>query len=466
MKIKLSHILLVGAFGASTSSCIYARQNNPNIVIILADDLGYGDISLHGSSIKTPNIDKIASEGIELCRHYACPVSSPTRAGLMTGRYPSRFEIRETVIPPWRKYGLDENEETIADVLGRNGYTNRAIIGKWHLGHGRKAYYPLNRGFTHFYGCLNGAIDYFTHERDGEIDWHNDWDTCREQGYSTDLIASEAVDCIKEYSPGQEPYFLYIAFNAPHSPYMAPVDEIAEHIPIEEYQALTKKKEKNGWNYRAMVTRMDKGIGQILNAIKESGEMDNTIILFMSDNGGVPNFEPYSTNRPLRGSKFEEFEGGVRVSGAIYWEKGFRQGDRKIEEVTSIVDILPTIADIIDAPQKPQKQYDGISLYPLLKGESDNLNRTLYLGVGAAVNKQWKMILAGRNKRLGLENDFLVNIHDNPQENKYSTDSSVEESMKNFILQYDTITPTIKELPYGYGQKGFKAPKEWIIKKP
>ena len=174
--------ILTGMAGLALTACDTATEEKPNIVIILADDLGYGDISLHGSRIQTPNIDRIASEGIELCRHYAAPVSSPTRAGLMTGRYPSRFGIRETVIPPWREYGLPEGEETIADVLGRNGYENRAMIGKWHLGHGRLAYYPLNRGFTHFYGCLNGALDYFTHERDGELDWHDDWDSCYDKG--------------------------------------------------------------------------------------------------------------------------------------------------------------------------------------------------------------------------------------------------------------------------------------------
>ena len=321
--------ILTGMAGLALTACDTATEEKPNIVIILADDLGYGDISLHGSRIQTPNIDRIASEGIELCRHYAAPVSSPTRAGLMTGRYPSRFGIRETVIPPWREYGLPEGEETIADVLGRNGYENRAMIGKWHLGHGRLAYYPLNRGFTHFYGCLNGALDYFTHERDGELDWHDDWDSCYDKGYTTDLIADEAVECIREYSE-EGPYFLYVAFNAPHSPYMAPEDEIAEHIPLDEFNALEKKKDRNGWTYRAMVSRMDKGIGRILDALEESGQMDNTVILFMSDNGGVPGMEPYSTNKPLRGTKFQEFEGGVRVSGAMYWEKGFMSSERKV----------------------------------------------------------------------------------------------------------------------------------------
>lgn len=461
-------LTFIGAAGLALTACGQAAGEKPNIVIILADDLGYGDISCHGSSIKTPNIDRIAQEGIELTRHYAAPVSSPTRAGLMTGRYPSRFGIRETVIPPWREYGLDETEKTMADMLGENGYENRAIIGKWHLGHGRKAYYPLNRGFTHFYGCLNGAIDYFTHERDGELDWHNDWESCYDKGYSTDLIADEAVRCIGDYSK-DAPYMLYVAFNAPHSPYLAPEDEIAEHIPLDEFHALEKKKDKNGWTYRAMVSRMDKGIGRILDAIEASGEGDNTIILFMSDNGGVPNMEPYSTNKPQRGTKFEEFDGGVRVNGAMYWKKGFKQGGRKITEVTSFVDMVPTFADIIGARTAPERAYDGISIYPLLKGDTETIDRDLYLGVGAAVNRNYKMILAGRNGRLGLKEDFFVDMQENPSEKgKFSPAGNPEEAarLKAFIQEYDAIKPCFEELPYGYGQEGFKAPKEWRVTKP
>ena len=127
----------------------------PNVVIILADDLGWGDVGYHGSQIRTPNIDRLAEQGIQMERYYTAPISTPARAGILTGRYPSRFGIREAVIPPWRQDGLDENERTMANVLGENGYEHRAAIGKWHLGHTRMVHYPLNRGFTHFYGCLN-----------------------------------------------------------------------------------------------------------------------------------------------------------------------------------------------------------------------------------------------------------------------------------------------------------------------
>ena len=283
----------------------------PNILFIVADDLGWGDVGYHGSVIPTPNIDALAARGIEMNRFYTAPVSSPTRAGLMTGRYPSRFGIRKTVIPPWRDYGLDPEEQTLADMLAANGYAHRAIVGKWHLGHGRRAYYPLNRGFTHFYGCLNGALDYFTHEREGELDWHNDWESCRDEGYSTDLIADEAVRCIGGYA-SEGPFFLYVAFNAPHTPFQAPEDEIAEHISPEKFAALTPR-EKDAYTYRAMVTRMDKGVGRILEKLERSSLVENTLVLFMSDNGGIPNLPGGSSCAPLRGHKGREWDGGLRL---------------------------------------------------------------------------------------------------------------------------------------------------------
>lgn len=456
-------VITATSLGALSLSCFAGAK--PNVVIILADDLGWGDLSYHGSTISTPNIDRFVSDGIELDRHYAAPVSSPTRAGLMTGRYPSRFGIRETVIPPWRKYGLPENEKTMADVLAENGYRNRTIIGKWHLGHGRQAFYPLNRGFTHFYGHLNGAIDYFTHEREGELDWHNDWESSYDEGYSTDLLADEAVECVHEYVK-KGPYFMYVAFNAPHSPYQAPEDEIAEHISLEEFKALPKK-DRDGYTYRAMVTRLDKAVGRILDAIESTGEADNTLILFMSDNGGVPGMEPYSTNAPLRGNKFLEFDGGVRVNAAISWPAGFKQGGRKVECVTSFVDILPTIAEIVkDRPDKGDLPYDGSSLLGLLSGKVETMDRDIYLGAGAAVNSRNKLVLKGRNQGMNLQNDFFIDYAAEPLEKRNmieACDKDELKRMKDFIIQYDTITPYWKEIPFGEGRKGFVPPKEWKV---
>ncbi len=453
--------LACAAATGAVSSEAMAAQKRPNIVIIVADDLGWGDVGFHGSTIGTPNIDRIARSGIELNRYYVAPISSPTRSGLMTGRYPNRFGIREGVINPWKSIGLDLEERTIADMLGENGYVNRAIVGKWHLGHSRKAYYPLNRGFTHFYGHLNGAIDYFTHEREGELDWHNDWETCRDKGYSTDLIANEASRCIDRYAPGDDPFFLYVAFNAPHSPYQAPEEEIARHIALDKFAALPKR-EQSAWTFRAMVSRLDSGVGKILEALGKSGEMDNTIILFMSDNGGVNGMaDGGSTNGQLHGHKGQEWDGGLRVAAAIWWEKGFMKGVRS-EQVTGFVDILPTLADVAGAGKAPARPYDGISMKDVFSGKKASVARDMYLGCGAAVNSDFKLILKDKMK---LQGDFLAHYPDDRYESanyiaKYPDESA---RLRKFVAAYDTITPPVN-VKWGDGnQKSFVAPKDWKI---
>ncbi|MCD7970591.1 MAG: sulfatase-like hydrolase/transferase [Alistipes sp.] len=434
-------------------------QDRPNVVIILVDDLGWGDVGFHGSEIPTPNIDRLAREGIEMDRFYTAPVSSPTRAGLMTGRYPHRFGIRETVLPPWREYGLDHTEMTMADLLESCGYENRAILGKWHLGHSEAKYYPLNRGFNYFYGCLNGAIDYFTHEREGELDWHRNWDSAWDEGYATDLLTREAVSYIERSK--SSPFFLYLAYNAPHSPYQAPRDEIAKFIDLDTFDAL-KPGQQREYIYKAMITRMDTGVGEVYRALADNGLLDNTFLLFMSDNGGVPGLTG-STNRPLRGTKFEEWDGGVRVPAVIYWSKSPLQGTM-CRQLSGFVDVLPTIAHIVGAGGPP-RPYDGISILPVLTGTESFIDRSLYLGCGALVNTGYKFVEAGRNERLGLKEDFLVDYSADPYETTNAIDRHPETArrMKEYIVPYDTITPAFQEIPYGVGQKDFMAPKEWKI---
>ena len=203
------------------ASAAHAASPKPNILILLADDLGYADVGFNGGKvISTPNIDHLAATGINLTDFRVCPMCSPTRAGLLTGRWPGRFGIMRAVIPPWSTWGLPAEEKTIASLLAPLDYERRGIIGKWHLGHARQEFLPLAHGFTSFVGCYNGAIDYFTHERDGECDWHHDALTIHEDGYSTDLIGAESVRFI-EQSPAGKPWFLYVPFNAPHEPFQA-----------------------------------------------------------------------------------------------------------------------------------------------------------------------------------------------------------------------------------------------------
>ena len=438
---------------------LYAQTERPNIVIVLADDLGWGDVGFHGSEIKTPCLDALVGEGVELERFYTSPISTPTRAGLMTGRYPNRFGVRSAVIPPWREDGLDENEETMADMLARNGYKNRAIIGKWHLGHTKKVHYPMNRGFSHFYGHLNGAIDYFDLTREGELDWHNDWETCHDKGYSTELITKEAIRCIDAYEK-EGPFMLYVAYNAPHTPLQAQEKDIK--LYTDNFDSLTPKEQKKA-TYSAMVSCMDRGIGAIVDALKKKGIMDNTFFIFFSDNGtaGVPG----SSSGPLRGHKFDEWDGGVHAPAVLYWKKAEKQYKNLSSQVTGFVDLVPTLKDLVGDHSRPKREYDGISILPVLNGKKTCIDRDFYLGHGAVVNKDYKLIRKGMKPGLDLKQDFLVDYKTDPYEKKNASagNEKIVKALYEVALKYDTITSCIPEVPYGKGRDGFKAPKEWKV---
>ena len=211
---------------------ISVQAERPHFIIMLADDLGWGDVSYHGSVFNTPNIDSIAERGVQLDQFYVQPVCSPTRAAFMTGRYPMRYGMQCGVVRPWASHGLPLDEQTLAMGLRRAGYTT-AVVGKWHLGHHNAAYFPTNRGFDHFYGHYNGAIDYFKHHRDGGHDWHRDDVPHYEEGYSTDLMGQEAARIIENQDPNK-PLFLYVPFNAVHSPFHYKEEDTERNAHIED----------------------------------------------------------------------------------------------------------------------------------------------------------------------------------------------------------------------------------------
>jgi arylsulfatase A-like enzyme len=363
------------------------KSNKPNILILLADDLGFGDVGYNGSDIKTPNIDRIASEGVRLNQFYSCPMCSPTRAGLMTGRYPLRFGLMRSVIPPHRDFGLSVNEETIADALGKAGYNYRGIVGKWHLGHRRQEWLPFNRGFTYFEGCLNGAADYFTRDRDGEVDWHiNDKPSIKE-GYTTDLIGDAAIEFIKSV-PQDEPFFLYVPFTAPHSPFQAKPEDEAKY-PIRKGLKKT---------YAGMIDCLDQNIGRILASLKERGQMDNTFVLFFSDNGGVAKV---ASNGELKGWKLTPYQGGIRVVAAARWPEAGIFGGKVIEERMGYIDVFPTLMAIANYKGAPKNKLDGINVLDGIKGNKlkDRIWFT-YMDQGdekiedlAVNNNQWKLVV-------------------------------------------------------------------------
>lgn len=476
---KQTCVILALLFVGATINKLYAQKSKlpakkPNIIIILADDLGWGDLGYHGSDIKTPNIDQLSKEGIILNRYYTAPICSPTRAGLMMGRYPNRVGIRQTTIPPWSDFGLDTSEVILPQMLASAGYKNRALVGKWHLGE-LIQYNPLRRGFTHFYGHLNGAIDYFSHKRENEVDWHNDYASSKDQGYSTDLLGAEAVKCVKNYSKQQSPFFMYVAFNAPHGPWQAKESD----LKLYGYDPSKPKYTRAGaeadgetgdlvghgntirQTYQAMVTCLDRNVGYILNELKAQHIEDNTIVMFMSDNGAPPGGKS-GNNGALTGGKFQEWEGGVRVDAMIKWPAGFK-GGWTCEQLLGYVDVTPTLLDIVGYKSAPKRPFDGMSMLSILDGDKKSITRSIYLGHGAIINNQYKLIKAhAGNPIMKLDEDLLFNIPTDFTEktNVKAANPEVYHQLLKEVAPFDSIKAKREIL--GKGPKnGFKAPKDW-----
>ncbi len=362
----------------------------PNIVLILADDLGWNDVSYHGGEIPTPNVDRIALEGVVLDRFYACPVCSPTRAGLMTGRYPIRFGMQRAVCRPFLEVGVPPVEETLPEMLARAGYRHRGIAGKWHIGHAFREYHPLNQGFRSFVGHFNGNIDYYTHHREGQLDWHRGFEPNYDEGYSTELIASEAVRFIEEHA-GSGPFFLYVPFNAPHTPLQVPNRWLAPFASVEDERRRI---------YMAMVAAMDHAIGEILDALHRRGVQEDTLVWFASDNGG----QALADNAPLRAGKGTVYEGGTRVVAALRWPKGLPGGGRKVTGLITYLDIWPTMRRIVGlgTDHGPGEALDGEDVLDLIRGNRPPRPRRFFSYFEryseeqlAVIDGDWKLVRRG-----------------------------------------------------------------------
>src|SRR5664279_2270085 len=352
----MKKLLLCGLACLASSALLsigLAAEVHPNILFILADDLGYADVGFTGGKdIKTPNIDTLAAAGARLESFYVQPVCSPTRASLMTGRYPMRYGLQVGVIRPWEKRGLPLEEQVLPQALKAAGYTT-AIVGKWHLGNFERAYLPTSREFEHQYGHYCGAIDYFTHMRDGGFDWHRDDQVCRDEGYSTHLIAREAERLLRE-QPADKPFFLYVPFNAVHAPHEVPEKYCAPYANLPEPRR----------TYAGMVAAMDEAIGQILAALDARGLRTNTLIFFSSDNGG-PNPGRVTSNGPLRAGKGTVYEGGTRVCACVAWQ-GRIQAGTAIAQPLHMVDWYPTFVNLAGASLDQKLALDGRDILSVL----------------------------------------------------------------------------------------------------
>ncbi len=333
-----------------------AAARPPNIVVIVSDDQGWRDVGYHGAEFPTPNIDRLASEGVELDRFYVTPICSPTRAGLLTGRYPIRFGLQRITVKRWGTRAIPESETLIPQELAKLGYSTRAMVGKWHVGWSKRAHHPMSRGFTSFYGLGGGAVGFFSHGQYGVTDWHRDWEVAEEEGYATTLLGQEAASII-EQAPAEDPFFLYVAFNAIHTPNEAPEELLERFADISGETRRIKA---------AMSASLDAEVGRILDALDAKGVADDTLVWYFSDNGGA--LTSGSENAPLRDGKWAVYEGGIRVNAAIRWPNGL-EGGRKLAEPLSYVDVLPTLLEVADAEPPAAGRFDGEPVWDVIRGE-------------------------------------------------------------------------------------------------
>jgi arylsulfatase A-like enzyme len=370
--------------GAAPGEDQHAPGKPPHMVVILSDDQGWHDVGYHGSEIRTPSLDRLAASGTRLNQFYVQPLCSPTRAALMTGRYPIRLGLQVMVVRPWADYGLPLEERTLAQALKEAGYQT-AIVGKWHLGHCRPEYLPTRRGFDHQYGHYNGAIDYFTHMRDGGLDWHRDDKALREEGYSTDLIAREAVRVIESHDLAR-PLFLYVPFNAPHAPLQAPPRHMSTYADV---------KERDRRTYAAMVTCMDEAVGRIVAALDRRGIRENTLLFFSSDNGGAAYRGGGADNRPLRGAKGSLYEGGVRVPAFVVWPRKLK-GEVIVDQPLHIVDLYPTLIRLAGGSLRQSMPLDGLDAWPTIAEGKPSPHEEILHNIeprGAAIRRgDWKLL--------------------------------------------------------------------------
>jgi len=362
-------------------SSIVLADEKPNIVIILTDDQGYADVSYNPHSppeVSTPNIDALAHSSIICSQGYTSGhVCSPTRAGLLTGRYQQRFGIYTA---GEGGSGVPLDEVFIPQRLKPAGYVSGAL-GKWHLGL-TKEYHAMNRGFDEFYGFMGrGAHPYFDHS-DMDHPIYRGLKPIKEEGYLTTRITEEAVDFIKRHK--EDPFFLYVAYNAVHSPPEAPEEDIKNVTGDDTRDILM-----------AMIKHLDMGVGEVVKSLKKHGVFDNTLLIFLTDNGGSNAMS--ANNAPLRGFKQMDYEGGIRVPFIVSWPAQLEGGKTCAVPVCSI-DLFATALDAAGLPMPTDKPLDGKSILPALKGDADKLHDELYWSSGGGKGKwavrsgNWKLV--------------------------------------------------------------------------
>lgn len=395
---------------ADTSS-----ETRPNVLFIVVDDLGAGDVGYQGAEISTPSIDALASQGTIINHGYAYPICSPTRAALMTGKNPLSFGIDG----PMENDAMLPIEETIMpERFQQAGYTTW-MVGKWHLGMAKQAVMPHNRGFDDFYGFLGGFVDYYTHVYFGGLDWQHNGKSVREEGHVTELLTQKAIEHLTGYQ-GEQPFFMYLAYSAPHTPLQYVPDANVDYSHIDNADRRV---------FAEMTTDVDVHIGNVLTTLKKTGLADNTIVVFMSDNGG--NLEGGASNGEFIGGKGTAFEGGVRVPMIVHWPGNIESGTTNTPLFTQ--DWLPTLLDATGIGYATD-EFEGVSLLPVLQQRSNEVPSRAVV-VGTAKSKavyQWPWKLLSDKGQL-----HLFNLVDDSYETTNLVDSKpdIVASMQGYLQQ-------------------------------
>ncbi|MEC9094926.1 MAG: sulfatase-like hydrolase/transferase [Planctomycetota bacterium] len=381
-------VVFVLSWMGSSSLLAQSESVKPNIIIIMADDLGYGDIGCYGNQrIKTPNLDRMAKQGLRFTDfHSSGTVCSPTRCGLLTGRYQQRAGIPAVVSVKHKQLGMAQSEITFAEVLRKKGYAT-ALYGKWHLGY-QKKFNPVKQGFDAFRGYVSGNVDFFSHvDQSGAFDWWRDDELQDEEGYTTHLITRHAVDFINLKK--KEPFCLYLAHEAPHYPYQGPNDQAERTVGGKFTNQGSRKDVAKA--YKEMVETLDQGVGEVLAALQKNGLMENTLVWFFSDNGA----NPKGNNGGLKGFKGSVWEGGHRVPSIAYWPGKINPGS-VTNQLAITLDVFPTLVSIAKASDPLIPKLDGLDLSPtLLNAETTLQHRILFWGAGkqrAMRIGKWKLV--------------------------------------------------------------------------
>ena len=412
-------LTVVGVPGQLSAQTVEDTETRPNILVFVSDDMGWGQPGFNGGTeVETPHMDRLADEGVKLTQFYVQPVCAPTRASLLTGRYAWKTGAADN--PDSRMDdGLLLDERTIAEALRDSSYATW-LVGKWHAGHWGSERLPLQRGFDHHYGFYNGFIDSYKHVRPWRywheiMDWHRNGRPVVESGYSTFLLAEEASQLIERHD-GSRPFFLYVAFNAPHDPYQAPPEYIAQfsHLP---YDLETRKQ-------RAMVKAMDDAIGQVMDALERRGVLDETLVMFLNDNGGL---SEAGGNSPYRGLKGSYLEGGIRVPAVMRWPSRITAGSAS-DALMHVADLFPTFAGLAGADTGRSLPLDGLDVWEAIANGAESPREEVVHSLDVIRVGDWKLLeedgeFAKGDKSSPLQ---LYNIAEDPYETTNLASSETE----------------------------------------